>query len=217
MMETPRSPAALTEPAAQKPFYLGGEGSGGNKALAKTERPLSDAEILGVLLTANEGEVMMADQAVRKASSKDAKDFAMMMKTHHTQGLTKTKSVATKTKLATADSDVSSFLKSDTDKTIQDLRDNKEGHEFDVAYIDAQVSAHKAVLTAIDNRLVPSVHDSDVKSLVTETRRTVADHIVKAEEVQKKLKASAANDETEKSTAPAAKTKAKTEKAKPRP
>jgi putative membrane protein len=213
-MSTPESPPALTEPTAQKPFYLGGEGSGGNKVLAKTEKPLTDAEILGVVLTANEGEVMMADQAVRKATSKDAKDFAMMMKTHHTQGVTKTKSVATKTKLATADSDLSSFLKSDTDKTIKDLRDNKEGHEFDVAYIDAQVAAHKAVLAAIDNRLVPSAQSSDVKSLVNETRRTVTDHIAKAEDVQKKLQVSASNEEMKKTTEPTTTAKAKAEKAK---
>ena len=181
---------ALTDPAAQKPFYLGGADNGGNKVLAKTEKPMSDAEVLGVIMTANDGEVQMAEQATKKAKTKEAKDFAAMMKTHHTQGLTKTKSVVTKTKIKDADSDLSSFLKTDTDKTIKDLKD-KEGKDFDKAYIDSQIAAHKAVLTAIDNRLLPSAQNGDVKALVNETRKVVTDHIARAEDVQKKLEATA--------------------------
>jgi putative membrane protein len=189
----PSPQTAINDPAAQKPFYLGGDGNGGNKVLAKTEKPLSDAEVLGVVLTANDGEVQMADQALKKAKSKDVKDFAAMMKTHHTQGMTKTKGVATKTKMTTTDSDLSSFLKSDTEKTIKDLKD-KEGTDFDKAYMDSQVAAHKAVLAAIDNRLVPSAQNADVKSLLTETRKIVAEHITKAEDIQKKLGSTASND-----------------------
>lgn len=209
-MGTPSSPSALTDPAAQKPFYLGGEGNGGNKVLAKTEKPLNDAEVLGVVLTANEGEVQMAEQAIKKAKSKDAKDFAMMMKTHHSQGATKTKSTATKTKITQKDSDLSSFLKTDTEKTVKDLQ-NKEGADFDKAYMDSQVAAHKAVLAAIDNRLVPSAQNADVKSLVTETRKIVADHLAKAEDIQKKVNATASNDDLDRSAEPTT-SKAKTEK-----
>lgn len=197
---------ALTDPAAQKPFYVGGE-TGGNKVLAKTEKPMSDSEVLGVVAAANDGEVQMADVAIKKAKSKDVKDFASMMKTHHSQGLTKTKATATKTKLTTADSDVSAFLKNDTDKTIKDIKD-KDGKDFDRAYIDSQVSAHKAVLAAIDNRLVPSAQNSEVKALLTETRKVVSDHIAKVEEIQKKLETMASNDIDQRQDS----TKAKTEK-----
>lgn len=184
---------ALTDPAAQKPFYLGGADNGGNKVLAKTDKPLSDGEVIGVIMAANDGEVQMAEQATKKAKSKEAKDFAAMMKTHHGQGLTKTKAVATKTKIASADSDLSSFLKTDTEKTIKELKE-KEGKDFDKGYVDAQMSAHKAVLAAIDNRLAPSAQNADVKALVTETRKTVSDHVAKLEEVQKKMEATASND-----------------------
>lgn len=200
---------AIMDPASQKPFYLGGEGSGGNKALAKTEKPMSDAEVLGVLIAANDGEVQMADQAAKKAKSQDVKAFAAMMKTHHGQGLTKTKATATKTKITQADSDLSAFLKSDVEKTIKDLQ-NKEGKDFDKAYMDAQVAAHKAVLAAIDNRLVPGAQNGDVKALVTETRKTVAEHTAKAEELSKKVDATASFDNGTDATPTTS--KAKTEK-----
>jgi putative membrane protein len=182
----PQQPT-LADPAAQKPFYFGGDSTGG-KALAKTERPLSDAEIVGVIIAVNDGEVMMADQATKKATNKDVKDFVAMMKTHHSEGLRKAKSLAAKDKITPADSDVKSFLVGDVEKTTHDLRD-RDGADFDKAYIDAQVSAHKAVLAAIDNRLTPSVTGIDVKGLVSDTRKVVENHIAKAEEVQKKLAA----------------------------
>ncbi|MBX3234381.1 MAG: DUF4142 domain-containing protein [Labilithrix sp.] len=212
----PTPQTAVNDPASQKPFYLGGEGSGGNKVLAKTETPMSDAEILGVILTVNDGEIQMAEQAAKKAKSADVKQFASMMKTHHGQGLTKTKTTETKTKITHKDSDLSSFLKGDVDKTIKDLKD-KEGKDFDKGYIDAQVAAHKAVLTAIDNRLLPGAQNGDVKALVNETKKTVTDHVAKAEEVQKKVETTAWNEadrDDEKET----KAKAKTEKGlEPRP
>lgn len=201
--------AALNDPAVQKPFYLGGDGNGGNKVLAKTEKPMSDAEILGTLVAVNDGEVQMADQAAKKAKSKEAKDFAGMMKSMHSSALTKTKSVATKTKITAADSDLTAFLKGDVDKTMKDLKD-KEGKDFDKAYIEAQVSAHKVVLAAIDNRLMPSAQNSDVKALVSETRKTVADHVTKAEAAQKKIDAMASNSTHEKMN-DASTSKAKTE------
>lgn len=175
----------FNEPSVQKPFGMSSDNDQ-NKILAKTEKPLSDAEILGVVLTANQGEVEMADMAVKKATDKDVKSFAVMMKTMHTQGATKTKSTETKTKITHQDSDLTSFLKSDVQKTENDLRD-KTGSDFDKSYIDAQVTAHKNVLAAIDNRLIPSATNSEVKSLLTETRKVVVDHIAKAEEVQKKV------------------------------
>lgn len=203
------STTALNDPAPQKPFYVGGEGSGGNKVLAKTEKPLSDGEVLGVVIAANDGEVQMADQATKKAKSKDAKDFAAMMKTHHSQGLTKAKATATKTKIAAADSDLQSFLKTDTEKTIKDLKD-KDGTAFDKAYVDSQLSAHKAVLAAIDNRLVPSAQNGEVKTLLTDTRKVVSEHITKLEDLHKKMDAMASNADTD-MNAPTT-SKAKTEK-----
>lgn len=174
----------ISDPSPQKPFN--GPGSDSDRAQAKTDRPLSDNEIIGVVMTANEGEVQMAEVAAKKATAADVKQFAGMMKSHHTSALQKDKALVKKAKISSSDSDVSSSLKSDVESTTKELR-SKEGKEFDRAYIDSQVKAHKDVLTIIDNRLIPNVQNGELKSSLSEMRRTVADHLVKAENLQKKL------------------------------
>ena len=194
---TPQTPM-LTENEPQKPFHGPGTTPPDDKVLAKTEKPLSDTEVLGVAVAANDGEVQMAELAIRKASSPDVKQFAGMMKSHHQTALQKGKKLQSKTKLEPSESDASAYLKSDADKTMKELRD-KEGKAFDRAYMDAQVKAHKDVLTVLDNRLIPSANNGEVKSMLTEMRRTVADHLVKAEDIQKKTDPTASASKTDSS------------------
>ena len=187
---TPQTPL-LTGHEPQKPFYGPGTSPPESQVLAKTEKPLSDAEVVGVTAAANDGEVQMAELAIKKANAPDVKQFAGMMKSHHQNALQKGKTLQSKTKLEAAESDVTAYLKADTDKTVKELRD-KDGKAFDRAYMDAQVKAHKDVLTVIDNRLIPSSNNGEVKSMLIEMRRSVADHLVKAENIQKKMDPTAA-------------------------
>lgn len=184
-LEPPTVQTPIDDPKPQKPFYGPGTTPPADHVLAKTEKPLSDAEVIGVTKAANDGEVQMAELALKKASAIDVKQFAGVMKAKHQKALQGDKSLEAKTKIQAVESDVSEYLKSDTDKTLAELRD-KSGGDFDRAYIDAQVKAHKDVLTALDNRLIPSAENGEVKAMLGEMRRTVADHLTKAEAIQSK-------------------------------
>ena len=50
----------------------------------------------------------------------------------------------------------------------------QKGKDFDKAYIDAQVKAHRDVLNVIDNKLLPSVQNGDLKTMLTDERSHVA-------------------------------------------
>ncbi|MBX3224315.1 MAG: DUF4142 domain-containing protein [Labilithrix sp.] len=191
-LEAPTVQAPIDEPVPQKPFYGPGTTAPADRVLAKTEKPLSDAQVLGVAIAANDGEVQMAELAMKRASGVDVKQFAAMLKASHKQASKGDKALASKTKIASAESDVSAYLKSDTDKVLSELR-GKTGKEFDRAYIDSQVKVHKDVLTAIDNRLVPSAENGEVKAMLGGMRSTVAHHLTKAEEIQKKEASGAAS------------------------
>jgi putative membrane protein len=192
----PTAQAPIEQPEPQKPFYGPGTTPPEDHAQAKTEKPLSDAEVIGAARAANKGEVQMAELALKKATSPDVKHFASTMKSTHQKALEHDKKLQQKTKITSTESDLSSMLSSDAEKTINDLRD-KHGKEFDRAYMESQVRSHKDVLTAIDNRLAPSAQNSEVKAMVTDMRHVVADHLAKAEEVQKKMESSSVSSRAE--------------------
>lgn len=82
-------------------------------------------------------------------------------------------------------------LKGDAAALVSKLKDAK-GKKFDTAYTDGQVSAHPLVLDALDAKCVPAASNKNVKDFATATRKTVADHLGKAQDIVKKM--SAMND-----------------------
>jgi putative membrane protein len=173
-----------------------GAGVPQDRVLARNERDLSDAEVMGVVVAANNGEVNMAELAIHKASSADVKQFAAMMKSHHGAGLQKARTLQTKAKIDSGESDLSTYLKKDTDEALQKLRAST-GSAFDRLYVETQVKAHRDVLAAIDNRLAPSAHHVDLRAMLSEMRKQVSDHLLRVEDIQKTMtpKAAAAREE----------------------
>jgi putative membrane protein len=158
------------------------EGTMGGKQVTT----LSDAEIYAIEDAANTGEIQMAELAKKTATSQQVKDYAAMMITHHKDANTKLKAIGKKDNITSKDNDTSNKLKSDVSSMMTDLR-SKKGKDFDRAYIDDQVTAHRSVLDIVDNQLLPSVKDADLKSHLADVRRKVADHLSKAEDIQQKM------------------------------
>ena len=157
-----------------------------NDMLTKAEPKLTDGEILQVVIGANQGEINLAELALRNATREDVKQFAAMMKSHHMSGLQKAKGTQTKTKLTPGASDLSAYLDKEVTTVARDLH-NKNGADFDRAYMDAQVQAHRDVLAALDHRMIPNATHGELKSLLAETRKVVVGHLTKAEEIDGKL------------------------------
>lgn len=189
----PKPQEAFSDPSVQKPTIAGG--APGSSLQAKEEKVLSDAEVVTVALTVNEGEIQLAELAKKNATSQDVKQFAAMMITHHSAAAQKEKTLMTKATLTRAETDTSRTLKSDGESALSRLK-NEKGKDFDKSYIDQQVKAHQDVLAVVDNQLLPSAKNADVKAHVTEIRRTVSDHVQKAEAIQKKLGGTASLDAT---------------------
>lgn len=192
-MNTPVEPAPVAEsrPATSDPRpienNLGGQSSQ-TAPVAETPapKPLDDAQITAVTSAANTGEIEMAELAKKNATNGDVKTFAAMMITHHKEAETKGKTVATKAKITPADNETATHLKSDVSTTIDSLKTQK-GKDFDKAYMESQVKAHKDVLDIIDNKLIPAAQNADLKTHLADVRKSVAMHLAKAEEIQTKL------------------------------
>jgi putative membrane protein len=154
------------------------------------EKPLTDAEIVAVTSTANNGEIEMAQLATKTATNADVKNFAAMMITQHRDMETKGKALATKAKITPTDNEASTALKTEVQSTLTNLKTQK-GKDFDKAYMEAQVKAHRDVLAMFDNKLLPNAQNGELKTLLTDARGHVATHLAKAEEISTKLDSAA--------------------------
>jgi putative membrane protein len=141
--------------------------------------PLSDEQIAAITDAANTAEIEQAKLAESKSKDAGVKRFAAMMIAHH--GAAKAKQA--KLKLKPAESAVSTSLQADAASTLDTLKTDK-GKDFDKAYIAAQVDGHQKVLDTINDKLLPSVKNADLKAYLEEIKPRVEQHLKEAKQLQ---------------------------------
>jgi putative membrane protein len=82
-----------------------------------------------------------------------------------------------------SDDPVSSMAQSETNT----LNSTAKGKDFDKAYIDAEVNAHKAVLD-LATKAAGQTQNSELKNLIQKAAPVIQGHLTKAESIQKTLK-----------------------------
>jgi putative membrane protein len=150
---------------------------------------LSDAQILGVVKVANDGEVAAGNLAVRKAAAPEVREFAKDMVKDHTEASKKVDQTAAATPLS--NSDLSSKLVKDANSQIQALN-AQSGKEFDRAYIEGQVKMHQGLLDSIQSNLLPHAQSAQVRQLLEQMRDKVSEHLQQAQQIQHQLASVAA-------------------------
>jgi len=148
--------------------------------------PLSDAEIVAVTSAANNGEIEMAKVAKGKAKNAKVMAFATMMIQQHGEAEAKGKKIAQASKITPAKSDTSNKLESEGKATIASLSSQKPA-DFDKAYMESQLKAHRDVLSLLDDKLLPNAKAPELKTHLDEVRKHVASHLAKAEEISQAL------------------------------
>ena len=150
---------------------------------------LSDPQVAHVAVTANEIDIELAKLAQHRASSREVKQFASTMVTDHSAVKAQAIALATKLGVTPEDNAVSqSLLKgaAEARATIEPLK----GKAFDKAYIDREVSYHQAVIDALDNLLIPTTENADLKKLLVDVRPAFIAHLEHAKKIQGSLLAS---------------------------
>jgi len=199
----PATPAAKTQPATEEmpaPAPVEVEstptpasGTTGPSAQTPSEEakpaPLKDEQICMITDLANTAEIEQGKWAQKYAKSPDVKKFATMMVDDHTKAMQKQTKLETKLHLEPAESPVATDLKSQTSSALEALK-KVPVEDFDHTYVEQQIKQHRELLDLIDKRLIPSASNPELITLLAEIRPTVAHHLEKAEEVQKKLTSS---------------------------
>jgi putative membrane protein len=147
--------------------------------------PLSDANIVALLDEANKADSAAGAFALGQAADPGVKAFAkLMMGEHHAlrvQGLTLAKKLKV-TPEAPADDPVAKAGTSE----MEALRAAGKGAAFDRAYIDQEVTIHKAVLDLAD-KAHGDTQNAELKALIEKAKPVIQKHLDRAEELQKSL------------------------------
>ena len=153
-------------------------------SLAQTAAPdLTDPEVAHVAVTANSIDIDLAKLAQSRTGNRAVKQFATTMITDHSAVNAQASALATKLGVTPKDNAVSqSLLKgaSEARAAIEPLK----GKAFDKAYIDREVAYHQAVLDALDQLLIPTTSNAELKQLLVDVRPAFAAHLEHAKKLQ---------------------------------
>ena len=147
---------------------------------------LSDPEVASVAVTANQIDVTYAAIAAEKSKNKDVLNFAKTMADDHNAIIGQAVALAKKLGVTPLDNAVSQKLLADAETMKKSLK-AKKGKAFDKAYIDNEVTYHKAVIGAVETLLIPETENRELKDLLVTVLPALKVHLEHAQMLQKKL------------------------------
>ena len=146
----------------------------------------SDAEIAHVAVTANAIDVEMGEIARRRAVDERVRAFAGLMITDHTAVNERAAALAGRLGVTPEDNGISRSLR-DGSAAAKEALEAASIREFDRAYMDREVEYHRAVLRALDETLIPSTENGELRALLEQARGAIAAHLTHAEELHAAL------------------------------
>jgi putative membrane protein len=156
------------------------------KSVARSER-VSDANIAAIVVAANNADIAYANLAISKAQTAGVRAFAQSMLNDHNGVNQNTVDLVTRLGITPVENSVSLDLRDNSENTRDRLRD-KDGTEFDRDYMDNELEYHNKLLKTIDDMLIPSATNPELKALLRNTRLAVTAHLEHAKAVRSSLK-----------------------------
>ena len=155
-------------------------------ASAQAAKP-NDAQIAHIAYTAGLADIANAEQAVKKSKNKDVLAFAQDMLRDHKAVNDQALALVKKLNVTPQDNDTSKAIaKGQADKRAELAK--LDGKAFDKAYADNEVAYHKTVNGALEQTLIPSASNAELKSLLQTGLKIFQGHQQHAEHVATELK-----------------------------
>ena len=146
----------------------------------------TDPQIAAIVVTANQVDIDAGNLAQSKGSTADVRAFAKLMVTDHSGVNAQAVALVTKLKVTPESNPTSESLKAGGVANLQALK-GLSGAKFDRAYIDHEVAYHQQVLDAVDQVLIPSATNADLKALLVAVRPAFVAHLEHAKKLQASL------------------------------
>ena len=144
---------------------------------------LSDAEVAHVAVTANAIDIEMAKFAQTRVHHADVRQFAATMIVDHSAVNAKAGALAARLGVTPLDNAVSRSLQEGA-TTARHALERLSGDAFDRAYLDREIGYHQAVLDALDQLLIPTTENAELKQLLTDVRPAIAAHLAHAKAIR---------------------------------
>ena len=146
----------------------------------------TDANIAALLDEANMADSAAGSLAATKGTSSAVRDFGRRMtRDHHT--LRAQGEVLAKKLKVTPTPPAGDNLVTDAQKNMDNLNSTAKGKDFDKAYIDSEVDAHKKVLD-LATKAMGQAQSTELKNLIQKAAPVIQSHLDLAESIQKNLK-----------------------------
>ncbi|MDP9204861.1 MAG: DUF4142 domain-containing protein [Gemmatimonadota bacterium] len=146
----------------------------------------TDANIAALLDEANMADSAAGALAATKGTASAVRDFGRRMtRDHHTlraQG----QALAKKLKV-TPTPPADDNLVSDSQKNLDNLNSTAKGKDFDKAFIDSEVDAHKKLLD-LATKAMGQAQNTELKNLIQKAAPVIKGHLDLVESIQKNLK-----------------------------
>ena len=155
-------------------------------ASAQKSQKLTDPEIASVAVTANQIDIDNAKIALKKSKNAEVIAFAKTMEKDHGAVNNEAEALAKKLGVTPKVNPTTKAFLAGSKKTQATLN-SKKGKAFDKAYVDNEVSYHKAAISEIENVLIPDATNSELKNLLQSALPIFKSHLAHAEEIQKSL------------------------------
>lgn len=153
---------------------------------AQANPKLSDAEVASVAVVANQIDIGFAGIAKEKSRNADILKFAETMVKDHSAVIAQAVALVRKLGVTPKDNAVSKKLLADAEKTKKMLQ-SQPAQSFDKAYVDNEVSYHKAVIGAVEGLLIPEAKNKELKDLLLQVVPALKAHLGHAEMIQKMM------------------------------
>lgn len=137
---------------------------------------LSDGEIAGVLNALHESEISQAERALERLRASDVRQFAEQTIAEHRAADERQRTLMRRLSIRSKESALSTQLLDDAQQAMTTVAEAAD-MDVDVLYIQQQVRGHEALLTALDDTLIPSAEDSELMLELLGTRDEINGHL----------------------------------------
>ncbi|MEX3934520.1 DUF4142 domain-containing protein [Paraburkholderia phymatum] len=146
------------------------------------EARLTDAQIVGILLVANQAEIAAGQTALRRSQSRSIQSFASRMVDEHGQVNQETAELMRRLAATPQRSAASDAL---TQQSYDDLArlNAVEAREFDQAYLDREVIFLQQLVKSVD-AFIPATQNAELKVLLVRSRPSFIFHLDQAHRLQ---------------------------------